>query len=163
MPGPGPLARPHFKCCQLAPAAASVPQWRENVTENAAPAKLNRDLNGPSRSCEYTRAHSLAGWAPILAPLHRGHHYYNQGPGFKISKFQFNLDENSTCFKTPRRPSTSTRLEGTSEASLAASVPRVSTDALPTQEPGPGPGRTHSGLQGWNRDGGSNKRFVHST
>ena len=54
-------------------------------------------------------------------------------------------------------------LEGTSEASLAASVPRVSTDALPTQEPGPGPGRTHSGLQGWNRDGGSNKRFVHST
>jgi hypothetical protein len=26
-------------------------------------------------------------------------------------------------------------VEGTSEASLAASVPRVSTDALPTQEP----------------------------
>ncbi len=34
---------------------------------------------------------------------------------------------------------TVTLLEGTSEASLAASVPRVSTDALPTQEPGPGP------------------------
>ena len=33
------------------------------------------------------------------------------------------------------------KVEGTSEASLAASVPRVSTDALPTQEPGPGPDR----------------------
>jgi hypothetical protein len=51
-------------------------------------------------------------------------------------------------------------VEGTSEASLAASVPRVSTDALPTQEPGPGPGRTHGGLRGWNRDGGSNKRMF---
>ena len=51
-------------------------------------------------------------------------------------------------------------VEGTSEASLAASVPRVSTDALPTQEPGPGPGRTHGGLRGWNRDGGSNKRML---
>ncbi len=51
-------------------------------------------------------------------------------------------------------------VEGTSEASLAASVPRVSTDALPTQEPGPGPGRTHGGLRGWNRDGGSSKKDV---
>jgi hypothetical protein len=38
-------------------------------------------------------------------------------------------------------------VEGTSEASLAASVPRVSTDALPTQEPGPGPDRARQRRQ----------------
>jgi hypothetical protein len=48
-------------------------------------------------------------------------------------------------------------VEGTSEASLAASVPRVSTDALPTQNRARPDSRAHSGLRGWSRDGGSSK------
>ena len=46
---------------------------------------------------------------------------------------------------------------------MAASVPREAQMLYQPKEPGPGPGRTHRGLQGWNRDGGSNKRFVQST
>jgi hypothetical protein len=57
-------------------------------------------------------------------------------------------------------PTSFAAAEGTSEASLAASAPREAQMLYQPEEPGPGPGRTHGGLRGWNRDGGSNDRLA---